>query len=79
VNPLRAEIEALKKAAERSSVSVYEQQAENPHRHHCDHCGSSRLKRIGNRPNPTFKDLGVKDAVYQCADCSKESVFIIDG
>jgi hypothetical protein len=41
----------------------------------CDHCGSSRLKRIGNRPDPMFGDVGVKQAVFSCADCGKESAF----
>lgn len=41
----------------------------------CDHCGSSMLKRIGNRPDPTFGSLGVKQAVFLCESCSKESAF----
>ncbi|AKH38161.1 MULTISPECIES: hypothetical protein [Nitrosomonas] len=44
----------------------------------CDHCGSSNLRRTGSRPNPTFKSLGVKDAVFLCDDCGKESAFIIE-
>lgn len=41
----------------------------------CDHCGSPELKRTGNRPDPTFGDLGIKQAVFQCSVCNKESAF----
>ena len=41
----------------------------------CDHCGSPQLIRVGNRPDPTFGDLGVKQAVFRCADCRGESAF----
>ena len=41
----------------------------------CDHCGSRKLRRTGNRPDPTFGDLGVKQAVFSCLDCDKESAF----
>jgi hypothetical protein len=41
----------------------------------CDHCGSPRLKRVGNRPHPTFGDLGTKEAVFSCTVCGKESAF----
>ena len=49
----------------------------HPSGNFCDHCGSSSLKRVGNRPNPIFKDLGVKDAVFRCNDCGYDSFFII--
>jgi DNA-directed RNA polymerase subunit RPC12/RpoP len=41
----------------------------------CDHCGSTRLVRVGNRPDPTFGELGVKQAVFRCHECGKESSF----
>lgn len=41
----------------------------------CDHCGSSDLKRTGSRPDPTFGALGVKQAVFLCESCGKESTF----
>jgi hypothetical protein len=34
-------------------------EARNASAQACDHCGSTRLKRVGNRPDPTFGDLGV--------------------
>lgn len=43
----------------------------------CDHCGSARLKRIGNRPDPTFGDMGVKQGVFSCSDCGKESAYTL--
>lgn len=49
----------------------------NPNGDVCEHCGSPRLKRTGSRPNDTFSALGIKDAVFTCQDCSKESAFII--
>lgn len=49
----------------------------NPNSDVCEHCGSPRLKRTGSRPNDTFSALGVKDAVFTCQDCGKESAFII--
>jgi predicted nucleic acid-binding Zn-ribbon protein len=44
----------------------------------CDHCGSPQLNRIGNRPDPTFAVLGVKQAVFRCLSCGKESAFTQD-
>jgi hypothetical protein len=41
----------------------------------CDHCGSPNLQRIGNRPDPIFGDLGIKQFIFKCADCGKESAF----
>ena len=49
----------------------------NPSGYVCDHCGSIKLKRTGSRPNATFENLGVKDAIFICEDCGKESSFII--
>jgi ribosomal protein L37AE/L43A len=45
--------------------------------HVCDHCGSRRLKRTGNRPNKRFGKLGVKDTLFQCEDCGKETAVMI--
>lgn len=47
----------------------------NPHGYVCDHCGSPKLKRIGNKPDPIFGDLGIKQAVFKCEVCGKESAF----
>jgi DNA-directed RNA polymerase subunit RPC12/RpoP len=47
----------------------------NPLGYVCDHCGSQRLKRTGSRPDPTFGPLGIKQAVFNCEECGKESGF----
>lgn len=39
----------------------------------CDHCGGQNLKRAGARPNPTFGRAGVKDTIFECLDCNKQS------
>lgn len=41
----------------------------------CDHCGSPQFKRTGSRKDPTFGDLGIKEAVFSCLACGKESAF----
>jgi DNA-directed RNA polymerase subunit RPC12/RpoP len=42
----------------------------------CDHCGNPNLKRTGSRPDPTFGDLGIKQLLFQCTACGKQSAFI---
>jgi hypothetical protein len=41
----------------------------------CDHCGSPQLKRTGNRRDPVFGALGIKETVFSCLACGKESAF----
>ena len=41
----------------------------------CDHCGSPDLKRTGSREDPTFGVLGIKQKVFSCNSCGKESAF----
>jgi DNA-binding PadR family transcriptional regulator len=53
-------------------------QPNNPKGHHCDHCGSAKLRRTGSKPDPTFGDVGIKQALYTCIDCGKESGFTDD-
>lgn len=45
--------------------------------HVCDHCGSSRLKETGNKPDKRFGAHGVKDAIFQCEDCGRKTVVMI--
>jgi len=47
----------------------------NPDGYVCDHCASPSLKRTGSRPDPTFGDLGIKQKIFSCNVCSKESAF----
>lgn len=50
----------------------------NPHGYVCDHCGSPSLTRKGSRPDPTFGDLGIKQKLFTCDMCGKESAFTPD-
>ncbi|HNV89130.1 MAG TPA: hypothetical protein PKL53_09230 [Methylotenera sp.] len=47
----------------------------NPHNYVCDHCGSDNLNRAGSRPDPTFGDLGIKQSLFNCLSCGKQSAF----
>ncbi|MBY0483458.1 hypothetical protein [Nitrosomonas sp.] len=50
----------------------------NPDKHACDHCGSARLKRSGSRHSgKKLAGITIKDALYTCDDCGKESAFTI--
>lgn len=53
-------------------------QSSNPDGYVCDFCGSQNLKRSGSRPDPTFGELGVKQALFSCHDCGKQSAFTQD-
>jgi hypothetical protein len=72
VNPMKREIQRLQDQVQQSSASVVTAQ------YVCDHCGSPKLKRIGNRPDPVFRGLGIKQAVFSCLACGKESAFTQD-
>lgn len=50
----------------------------NHDEHTCGHCGSKQLKQKGSKPNPTFGDLGVKDAIFHCEDCEEETAVMIN-
>ncbi len=47
----------------------------NLERYVCDHCASENIKRTGTRPHPTFGAVGLKEALFRCASCGKESAF----
>jgi hypothetical protein len=77
---LKEKIELLKKISdlERRVTALEARLSENRLDEVCDHCGSSNLSRTGIRPNPAFKSLGIKNAIFLCNDCGKESAFILD-
>lgn len=50
----------------------------DPEEHACGHCGSKQIKQTGSKPNPTFGDLGVKDAIFHCEDCEEETAVMIN-
>lgn len=66
----------------REKVRTLEKQlsdhASNTSGYFCDHCGSGRLKRTGNRPDPLMFDMGIKQAVFSCLECGKESAYTQD-
>ncbi|WP_396957040.1 hypothetical protein [Nitrosomonas sp.] len=62
---------------ERRLFKLEQRLASNPAGHVCDHCGSANLIRIGNRPNRIFSNRAVKDAIFKCGDCNRESSFRI--
>ena len=73
---LRAEIGSLKKEIERlKDQRQPESFGKLSDDDVCDHCGSPKLKRIGNRPNKTFGEMGTKDAIFTCLDCGKEFAY----
>lgn len=51
---------------------------DNPQGWRCDACGGPDLKRIGSRPDPVFRDVGIKQAVMQCRACGVDSFFTLD-
>jgi hypothetical protein len=61
---LEARIEALEKRLSGGAAEYF-----------CDYCGSANLKRTGSRPDPIFEDLGIKQHLFLCGDCGKESAF----
>jgi len=61
INSLQREIDALKSG----SLATYV----------CDHCGSPNIKRTGSRPDPTFGGLGIKQKLFICNQCGRESAF----
>lgn len=50
-------------------------QSSNPNGYVCDHCGNSNLTRTGSRKDAAFGDMGIKEAVFSCQSCGKESAF----
>ena len=50
----------------------------NPDGYICDHCASPSLKRTGSRPDPMFGEVGIKQKVFICNECDKESFFTPD-
>ncbi len=79
---LEAHSQTLKLDLEQAKVQIRDLDKQLSHSHNvnpdgyvCDHCGSSNLKRTGSRSDPTFGDLGVKQKLFICNKCGKESAF----
>ena len=43
----------------------------------CAHCASISLRRTGTRPHPTFGEVGLKEAIFRCNVCERDSFFEI--
>lgn len=77
-NSLKSEIEQTRISLESLQHQIDSLQSGIHSGYVCDHCGSPKLNRVGNRPDPTFGDLGIKQAVFSCLSCGKESAFTQD-
>ena len=75
---LQAELAKERERANRAEAELTALRSGTFAKYVCDHCGSPSLKRTGNRPDPMFGDLGIKQLVFQCSACSKESAFTED-
>lgn len=73
----KAMSEAARKIPElEARIAALEKKQKSPSSEYiCDHCGGLGLRRTGNRPDPIFGDLGVKQSVFVCESCGKESAF----
>ena len=72
---LRAQNTELQKQARILENQISALNSGNTSGYCCDHCGCPRLTRTGNRPDPTFGRLGVKEALFLCDACGKTSAF----
>lgn len=85
IGTLERENASLRLKADQAQAHANEQQAQadrfrkdNPQGLRCDSCGSVDLLRTGSRPDPTFKALGIKQALMTCRVCGSVSAFTID-
>lgn len=51
---------------------------DNPQGWRCDACGSVDMARTGSRRDPTFGDLGIKQALMTCRVCNTVSYFTVE-
>lgn len=77
---LQAENERLKRDLEeckkqRRALEEKLSYGSNLEKYVCEHCASANLKRTGIRPHPTFGAVGLKEALFRCESCGKESAF----
>jgi hypothetical protein len=72
---LQSEVEQLRISVTALSNQINALQTGIHSEYVCDHCGSPQLKRTGNRPDPTFGELGIKQAIFNCLSCGEESAF----
>lgn len=75
---LEAKLEQEQKRANRLEAELAALKSGVLAKYVCDHCGSPNLKRTGNRPDPTFGRLGVKQLLFVCGECNEQSAFTED-
>lgn len=75
---LGLELQQAKAQAQQAGDQARRFAQDNPQGWRCDACGSVDLVRTGSRPDPTFKALGIKQAVMTCRVCSALSFFTDD-
>ena len=85
IGALERENADLRLQAQQAQAQAQEQQAQlqrftqdNPQGWRCDGCGSVDLARTGSRPDPTFRALGIKQALMTCRGCGQVSAFSLD-
>lgn len=79
---LKAEAQALQLIINNQQEQILNLQSQlskfhnsNPNKYCCDNCGSRNLTRTGNRDDPAFGVLGVKQSVFTGSECNAESAF----
>jgi hypothetical protein len=67
---------ALEKQIEQK---LLESHNSNPLGYVCDHCGSAKLTRTRSDLDPIFGVVGIKQSIFSCQECGKESAFTQQG
>ena len=75
---LRTQLQQVQAHAQQNQDQVRRFAQDNPHAWRCDACGSVDLRRTGSQPDPTFKALGIKQALMTCRVCQHVSAFTDD-
>lgn len=72
---LRTKVQQAQASAQHHGDQVRRFAQDNPQGWRCDGCGSVDLARTGSRPDPTFHELGIKQAAMTCRVCGVVSYF----
>lgn len=75
---LRTQLQQAQASAQDNQSRLERFSQDNPKGLRCDACGSVDLARTGSRPDPTFKALGIKQALMTCRVCRHVSAFTED-
>lgn len=72
---LRTQLQKANAQAQESQSRLDRFAKDNPKGLRCDACGSVDLARTGSRPDPTFGEVGIKQAIMTCRVCQHVSAF----